>query len=206
VRREAPVLATIFAPSMIATRLCGAETFVRHLREAPDAVAAGLATIARTVADFGEACLHGGADGVFYSINLASRDILSDAQYASLSDLYDRPVAEHIHAKSAFTMLHMHGSHLMFEELVRFPAHALNWHDRGGLTLSDARKRETRAFAGGLDHERTLVTGTPEQIAAEVADAIAQLGGRGIVIAPGCSIPVTVPPENLLAVRAALNS
>ena len=58
---------------------------------------------------------------------------------------------------------------------------------------------------GGLDNLGTMATGTPDDCAREVADAIDQAGGRPIMIAPGCTFdPLKVPAENLHAIRRAV--
>jgi uroporphyrinogen decarboxylase len=98
-------------------------------------------------------------------------------------------------------MLHLHGEDLMFDELAGYPAHVLNWYDRrSGPSLREARARTDRCLAGGIDHEGTLLAGTPEEVAAQVRDAVAQVDGRGLLLAPGCGVPITVPERNLRAV------
>jgi len=201
---EAPVLATLFAPTMLAAHLAGEATFLRHLREAPDAVDAGLQTIAATLGDFADACLDQGADGLFYAIQHASHRVMPVAEYQPLADRYDRAVLAEVHARSRLTKLHLHGDALMFELLADFPAHVLNWYDRGGgPSLAEARALTDRCLAGGIDHERTLLLGTPAEIAGEVTAAIRDLDGRGLMIAPGCGVPITVPERSLRMLRDA---
>jgi uroporphyrinogen decarboxylase len=47
------------------------------------------------------------------------------------------------------------------------------------------------------------VDGTPDEVAAEVRQAIAETGGRRVLVAPGCSIPPRTPAENLAAAARA---
>ncbi len=200
---EVPILATLFAPSMMAGFVADDATFIEHLRTEPDALAAGMTTIAQTIADFGFACLENGADGLFYSIKYASGRLIGEAEYAPLDERYDRPVAAALHAKSRLTMLHLHGGELAFDRFADFPAHAINWYDRvDGPQLDRARARiPNRTLCGGIDHERTLVIGTPAEVAYEIADAVAETGGRHFLLGPGCTVPVVATPENLAAVR-----
>jgi uroporphyrinogen decarboxylase len=205
---EAPIVATIFAPTMIASRLAGNVVFTRHLKEAPQAVRAGLDTIAKTVADFGVACLENGASGIFYSIIHASRRMFTDATYAELDRDFDRPTAQTLFDRTRFMMAHLHGHELMFERFAEYPANILNWYDReGGPFLDRARTViPNTAFAGGIDHRGTLMLGTADDIRSEILDAIAQTGGMRILLAPGCAIPITVPPASLEAVRETVAS
>jgi hypothetical protein len=46
--------------------------------------------------------------------------------------------------------------------------------------------------------------GTPGQVKAQVAEASAQTGGRRLLVAAGCTYPLTVPEGNLRAARLAV--
>jgi len=56
---------------------------------------------------------------------------------------------------------------------------------------------------GGVSEKTTLVSGTPEQVAAEVERALAETEGRRVLLAPGCSIPPATPAANLRAAAEA---
>jgi uroporphyrinogen decarboxylase len=59
-------------------------------------------------------------------------------------------------------------------------------------------------FHGGMDMQRLLPTGTPEQVRAEARRYSATLGaGGGYILAPAHLFQPDVPPENILAVYAA---
>jgi len=202
--RDAPILASLFAPSMLASHAAGRDIFVRHLRETPDALHAGLRTMSETLTAFAHACLANGTDGIFYAIRGASRRVLTDAEYQSIGRSYDRPVIESFHGDSKLAMLHLHGEELMFDELVSHPTHVFNWYDRfDGPSLKTARTKTSKCLAGGIDHERNMVLGTPDEVIAEVRDAIAQVVGLGLILAPGCGAPSLVSPQNLEASRRA---
>src|SRR2546425_534255 len=81
------------------------------------------------------------------------------------------------------------------------PVHAINWHDRlTPPTLGAARRRFAGAAVGGLSEWETLRRGPVRAIADEVDDAIRQTGGRGVIVAPGCVLPLDVPEAHLDAV------
>jgi uroporphyrinogen decarboxylase len=203
-----PIVATLFAPSMAAGFVADDATFIDHLRTQPAALRAGMQTIAQTVADFGLACLENGADGIFYSIKYASGRLLPETEYAALDADYDRPVGAALHEKSKLTVLHLHGGELAFERFADFPCHVVNWYDRvDGPQLDRARARlPGRVLCGGIDHERTLLIGTPAEIALEIADAVAQTDGRNFMLGPGCTVPVSASNERLRLVRDAVAS
>src|SRR5439155_505734 len=56
------------------------------------------------------------------------------------------------------------------------------------------------ALVGGLNQQQTLRKGTPAAIATETADAIAQTDGVGLIVGPGCVLPLDAPDANLEAV------
>jgi uroporphyrinogen decarboxylase len=203
---DVPILMTLFSPVMAATFVADDATFARHLRDAPDAVAAGLRTIAAATVDFAHASLASGADGFLYGIKHASARAIAWDTYAPLDRDFDRPVARELFERSHVTIAHLHGPELAFDRYLDFPAHALNWYDRvDGPALDRIRARAPQlVLAGGVDHERTLMIGTPAEVRAEVLDAVAQTEGRGFILAPGCTAPITVPEENIRAMLAAI--
>src|SRR6266849_458180 len=62
------------------------------------------------------------------------------------------------------------------------------------------------ALVGGLSEGRTLLNGPAEAVAAEVRDALAQTGGLGVMIGPGCVLPLATPDAHLAAVVAAVKA
>src|SRR5436190_1265999 len=67
-------------------------------------------------------------------------------------------------------------------------------------TLGAARRRFAGAAVGGLSEWATLRRGPVRAIADEVDDAVRQTGGRGVIVAPGCVLPLDVPEAHLDAV------
>jgi uroporphyrinogen-III decarboxylase len=74
-------------------------------------------------------------------------------------------------------------------------------HDRQSeLDLAGAKGRFAGLLAGGLDQDGTLLHGPVEAIQREVRDAIAQTGGRRLLVAPGCVAPIATPDAHYRAV------
>ena len=57
---------------------------------------------------------------------------------------------------------------------------------------------------GGLSQRATLVYGPPPKIAAEARAAVEETGGRGLLLAPGCSVSPRVREVNLEAMATAV--
>jgi uroporphyrinogen decarboxylase len=93
----------------------------------------------------------------------------------------------------------------MLESMLDYPVRAFNWanRDSGNASLADILAKSNRAVMGGIA-VATLAEGTPERVATEVAEALAETGGKRFLLAAGCSIPPRTPEANLRAAPAAL--
>jgi uroporphyrinogen decarboxylase len=54
-------------------------------------------------------------------------------------------------------------------------------------------------FHGGIDTQQTLVTGTPEDVKAEVRERIDVLGPEGYILSPSHTLQADVPAQNIVA-------
>lgn len=188
-RADCSTLPTIFSPLSLARKLSG-ERLNYDLKENPQAVTDALEAITETILTFADACFLEGAEGIFYSVMAASTDLHTEDEYRRFGEPYDRRVLEHVRPKSKLTVLHCHGSNLMFDILAALPAHAWNWDDRrAGPSLGDAQRHVPGAVIGGLDQWGALRDGTPAAASAEAQDALAQTGGRGVILGAGCVLP-----------------
>ena len=125
--------------------------------------------------------------------------------------LYDRlvrPTDQAILAavgRAHFNILHVCGKAVDFRAFAGYPVPAINWADQAaGPSIREVAGWVKSALCGGIDNLGKLVTGTTEQVKAQVADAIRQAGSRPIMIAPGCTFdPQRVPQANLEAMAEA---
>jgi uroporphyrinogen decarboxylase len=199
-----PLLQTIFSPLTVAAKLSDGRV-VAHLRDDPAAVHAGLRRIAAVTRAFLQASLAAGADGLFFASQLADRDVLGDEEYREFGVSYDLAVLDGL-APATPLLLHLHGAAPMLELAGRYPAGALSWHDRRvGPSLATVRRERQRPVCGGID-EAAILTATPDAVAAQARDAVAETGGRGVIIAPGCVVPVATPAANILAALRAVQA
>lgn len=198
-----PLLMTVFSPLTLAYKLVG-NRLVDDLRSAPETVEAGLARIAETTADFALLCLEAGADGIFFASQLATHRFLTPAEHARFGEPFDRAVLDAVAGRSWLTVLHLHGTDVFFDLANHYPVHAVSWHDRETEPdLASAARQTGRILMAGLDR-RLFEAGTPGQVEAQARQAPAATGGRRLILAPSCVIPTPSPPENLHAVRRAV--
>ncbi len=201
---KAPVLQTIFSPLTTARKLAGDRIFV-DMRTHPEMFKQGLEIITEVTLRFCEEALKAGADGFFFATQNASYRVVSDSEYCDFGEYYDRRIMDAIKDKVQFNVIHIHGEDTMWQSMMRYPVNMVNWHDRiTQPSLAEARKYFNGLLCGGINEWNTLVTGPVAAIEAEVKDAIAQVHGRGLMIAPGCVVPGHAPEEHLMVVRRAV--
>jgi uroporphyrinogen decarboxylase len=198
------VLLTLFSPLTVARKLAG-DRLAQDLRQAPARVRPALEAITATVLRYARTAFEAGADGLFVATQTATPETFSEAEHAEWDLGFLRRILEGVRPLSGLTMLHIHGRDPYFAVLAGLPAHAVNWHDRRTKpTLGQARERFAGALAGGLDEWGTLRQGPTTAIAGEVRDAIGQTAGLGLIVAPGCVLPLDVPDAHLAAVVEAV--
>jgi uroporphyrinogen decarboxylase len=198
-----PVLQTVFSPLSVASYLVGRENrrLVREMRSSPDVVLPALGRIADALIDFSRKSVAAGAAGIFYAISgFATPDSMPVAVYDELVLPLDLRVLEALPPEAWFNALHLCGSHVNMDVARRLPVQAVSYsiHNQGNPPLGDARRLSGKAVMGGLEQRRVLVGGPPDAIIGQVREAIAATdGGRGRLLAPGCSVPPQAPDVNL---------
>jgi uroporphyrinogen decarboxylase len=203
---DAPILHTVFSPLTIARKLAG-DRVRGDLGADPARVEVALDAITDTMTRYAVAALAAGADGLFVATQTACPETATAAEHARFDAPYLRRMLDAVTGRSAVTLLHAHGADVYFDAVAALPVHALNWHDRvTAPTLAEGGRRFGGAVVGGLGERTTLRGASPAAVAAEVADAIAQTTGRGLVVAPGCVVPLDVTDEHLGAVVTAVRS
>jgi uroporphyrinogen decarboxylase len=200
---DLPVLATVYSPFHWGVRLAW-RALVAHWRQEPKLVEQGLAVIADNLAAFGRCALReAGIDGFFFGAFGCEPSWLSREAYRQLAQPHDLSVIAALR-EAEMLMLHIHGEGGSYFDLLKdYDVDAISWEDRlGGPTLAEARQRTGKCLIGGVNHV-LAATASPAEVRAQALDAIEQTGGRGLILAPGCTLGGDVPAENLLAFRAA---
>ncbi len=200
-----PMLQTIFSPLTMAAKITGGDPR-QKLLEHESGLAGALGRLAEDVVGFGQACLDAGADGFFFATQLATRSALPSGWYEQFGVPYDLEVLAALRPRSWALMLHLHGDDPLFDLADRYPIDGVNWHARETRpSLASALRMTKRGLVGGIARMGPVIGPAPEEVAREARDAVAQTGGRRLVIAPGCVIPATAPDQNLMALHRAVD-
>lgn len=204
-----PVIQTVFSPLTVGGYLVGKSKarVVRELRKHPEVVGPALERIAAALVDFSRRSVEAGAAGIFYAISgYAGRNVMREEVYRDLVLPYDTAVLDAVPKESWFNVVHLCGSNLNFTLARALAAHAVSWsiHNQGNLSLAEGQNIAARAVMGGLAQRETLVFGPAAKIRSEASRAIEETGGRGLLVAPGCSVPPRVRETNLEAMASAV--
>ncbi len=135
---------------------------------------------------------------------MAAYSVMGEAEHRELAMPCDFRVLEAAGA-GWFNLLHFHSPFPMIALAREYPVHAVNWDDGTSMPpLGEGKRLVGKAVVGGIDQWGTLQRGTPEEVRAQAFQAIEACGGRGMMLAGGCTYPVTVPEGNLIAARRAV--
>ena len=202
---ETPIIWTVFSPLMVLPFLLagGRSAAVSLMRSAPAAVDHALHAMAETLAAYARAAVAEGADGLFYATNMATMEFSTAAECRRFQRPHDLRILGHVE-NAPFNLLHVCGVEILFDEFVDYPATALSWATvPGNPSLSEAHRRTGRAVVGGLPAKPVIKGLLPAEIDARGRRAIAEMGGRFLLLAPDCSIDPDTPDEVMDAATTA---
>jgi len=199
---EAPIIQTIFSPLAQAKNVAGNNLMLRHLRTQPDRLHTGLNILTESTLRLIDALKRTPISGIFYAIQHASYDVMSEAEYKEFGLPYDRKILGSLPDKWWFNMAHLHGDAPMFRLASDYPVQALNWHDQETEPdLALGKSMFTGAVCGGLSRWEHVHLGTPTTVRDQARKAINQVNGRRFILSTGCVTMVTSPLSNIRAVR-----
>jgi uroporphyrinogen decarboxylase len=195
VGRDTPIIWTVFSPLMVLPFLLagGRAAAVSLMRSEPVAVDHALSAMAETLTAYARAAVAEGADGLFYATNMATRDLSTPDECRRFQRPYDLRILGQA-ASAPFNLLHVCGTGILFDEFVDYPATALSWATvPGNPSLREAHHRTGRAVVGGLPAKPEIAAMTPSEVEARGRRAIAEMGGRSLLLGPDCSINPDTP-------------
>lgn len=205
---EVPVMLAVYGPLTTAYFLRG-EAIAGDLGSEgnlqPDFEEA-LGTIDSSLREFCSAALDI-VDGLYLISYFSATDLFGDRETAVEMMRLDLSTLRHFSEEDRLLALHLHGNDILFDEVLGQPLDVINWHDRWVKpSLRDARIKSNLVLMGGMNEADTIHRETPSAVSLQVEDAVSQVDGRGLIVAPGGPIKIMTPVENLRAVVAAVNA
>ena len=217
VKREVPIVHTIFSPLSVVARLCGgiaktpteASAVQKFMVENPEGLIEGLQTITSTLVDYAREVIRAGADGIFFATTVWSGDTLTKEQFEIFGKPYDLVIYKAAAEEGAtFNMSHLCRENIMLEDMTAgFPTHVISYDSLSprNPSLKEAMSRTDKALCSGV-RGATLLNGPVEAISAEVRATLEATGGRRLILGPDCVVPPNTPDKHLLAVNKLLES
>ena len=215
--RRMPFIYTIPSPIIQAMNGVGTpERVLEDMDKNPDALREGLETITETTKEFARACIDAGATGIFFGIGGGGR-VWRDLTKSQLEEYalgYDKEVLESV--ECPVKLLHIcstpqgnaQDKGLMEDGwFENYPVTAVNWDNHDFTPLKKGKEVYGNKFCivGGLNHRKTLRTGTADEVEKEVKKTIEDAGeGGGFMLGPGCTVFQDMPLTNYNAVGRAV--
>lgn len=201
--KEALFIETVFSPWITARRLARSSGLITARQRYPDTLLAAMEAIATSLSEYSKQALERGAAGIFLSLGAASEDVMSADEYEKWGRPFDLKILEAVR-EAPFNVLHIHGKRIHFHSVLDYPVSALNWsHFATVPSLADGKARSGMTVLGGID-EASASHVSALEIGEQVARAILEVGSRGLIIAPGCSVPTDTREQSLRAVKTAV--
>lgn len=201
--KEALFIETIFSPWTTARRLSRPGSMSRARERQPEALLGAMESIAISLADYSKEALKRGAAGIFLSLGAAAGDVMTVEEYETWGRPFDLKILEAV-SEATFNVLHIHGKRIHFDSVMNYPASALNWsHFATAPSLKDGKARSGKTVLGGID-EATASHVSPLEIRDQVESTIRELGTRGLIVTPGCSVPTDTREKNLRVVKSSI--
>ena len=196
-----PIIQTIFSPLSQIKNLVGKNKLGLFIRLYPDEIKEILKIISATTIQFILECIKLKIDGIFYAVQQAQYNILSKAEFLEFGKSFDLEILSFLNP-FWLNLLHIHGSDIMFNDLLDYPVQVINWHDRETRpNLGEARSFTPKVFCGGISQVNTMVLGNKEKIKNEILDSIRLTNSKRFILGTGCVLPVTTPQGNIRIAR-----
>jgi uroporphyrinogen decarboxylase len=204
---DLPFLQVVYSPLTQAARLAGHTQLVRNMRMHPDRLRTGLNVLTESTLRFIEALRRTRVAGIFYVVEEASYQRLSEMEYQTFGLPFDQKILDSLPDRWWMNVVHLRGSAPMLRLFTSFPIQALNWDTESGRPELDKGLSIFRgAVSGGLSQEAHLHKGTPASVRDAVRQALRVSASRRFILSTGAPIPVTTPLSNIQAVRDSVNN
>src|SRR5512139_912456 len=193
---DVPVIQTVFSPLAQMKNLAG-ERLLIDLRQNTADFKVALETITQSTLAFVREIAATGAAGIFYAVQHATANLLSEAEFREFGREVDLRI---LAATQNFwlNVMHVHGDNVYFDAVADYPLQVWNWHDRETQpSLRDGLAKIKGAACGGIARDMVMLRGRPDAVRQQVADAIAQTNGRRYIVGTGCVTMIPTPEVNI---------
>ena len=170
-----------------------------HLKMDPQSVHIGLGTIAESLAEFAQACLAAGADGIYFSAQGGEADRFEEELFLAHIKPHDLTVLNAVKDLSDFNILHICRNNIRLHLYSDYPGNIVNWAATAShnIPLSTGKKLFNRPVLGGLDNRGVIVDGSHQEIETRVHTIINDCGPENLIIGADCTLPTDIDISNI---------
>jgi uroporphyrinogen decarboxylase len=201
--KEAFFIETIFSPWTTARRLARSGSLSVARQRYPETLLGAMEAIATSLAEYSKEALKRGAGGIFLSLGAASEDVMTVEEYETWGGPFDLKILEAVR-EATFNVLHIHGKRIHFDSVMNYQASALNWsHFATAPSLKEGKARAGKTVLGGIDEATASHVSAPE-ITEQIENTIREIGTRGLIVTPGCSVATDTREQSLRTIKTAV--
>jgi uroporphyrinogen decarboxylase len=115
---ECPIVGFVFAPLGVLSMLTGLEMLMKdcYKKKSQDTVKKAVAVITDVLIDYCDALIDAGAHAIMIDTLFASKSIMSPKMWDEFEGVYTQKIAEHVHARGKYFMIHNCGEGIYIKE------------------------------------------------------------------------------------------
>ena len=168
---DMPVIQTVFSPLAPMKSLAG-ERLLIDLRQHPVEFKTALETIAQSTLAFVREIASTGAAGIFYAVQHATSNLLSEAEFAEFGREYDLRILEALERLLVECVAHSRRQHLLRRRGGLSAAGVELARSETGPSLEDGLAKIKGAACGGIARDSVMLCGQPDVVRQQVGDAL----------------------------------
>lgn len=200
-----PLLQSVPSPMTTAWLLAG-DVLFDHLCAEPQAVEAGLRTIAEATADYVRGALARGAAGIRLLAHIPEWASIAPDLHRAFHRRWDLEVLQFLTAESRWTMLELDVPAVCIDPYLDYPVQILACNPpTADALVTEARAGVGKLLAGGIDVDGALVAGTRFACYDEALSAVGRLGTSKVLLSTGRACRIDTPECNVDALIDAVH-
>ena len=208
VQGDCMVWVTLFGPLKMATISETDAKVMRHLREDPAAVLAGVTAIADTMQTWVNRFFEIGADALYYSAQFGEPGRFDIEEWEMFVRPFDLKMLDAVkNQRNKYAVLHLCGEpeydyRVNLQQYEDYPGNIVNWAVHANqFDLEQGKKLFKRPILGGLDNRGVMANGSIDAVQAATKEIIQTQDKAGFFLGADCSL---TGPECLPRIKAAV--
>jgi uroporphyrinogen decarboxylase len=191
---ETLIFQTIFSPFKTAVDSFSDALVMAHAKEEPARVASAMGGLTEALAEWAAGFVELGASGLFYAAQFSEPGRFSREEWETLVRPGDLALMKAAADKGGRNILHICGEpeyqfRTQPQWFTDYPAAIVNWSVKDtGLSLKDGKALFKKPVLGGMNNKGNILSGSDEEIRAEVGGLLEGIDPAGFMLGADCTI------------------